>query len=200
MALFDPENIRSAEFAALWHMVDLLTECDAVKVLAEAVGADDAAKKIDARKRFTVGPQPTFWDADDCTEEEAENRFIEFQLFLPEEGGRSVIRSDGSFDRADETGDFYMVVRRLCRKAELAAFNTEAQLDGRQDVYAFFADAVSAMEQEAMTRAEFRECPRLQAFNRQIGPSFGAREWVSMQGECLMVRYAITWGDPIGQQ
>lgn len=193
MPLFDPENIRSAEVGALWHLVDMLAECDAVQALAEA---SDAAG---ARERFVVGPHAGPWDADEFTEEELESRFIEFQVYLPTEAGRTVVKSASSFDRADEAGDIGLIVRRLVRKSELAAFNEAAGVDGRQDAYLFFADCISAMEQEAMTKAELRECPRLQGFNRQQGPSFGEKRSESAQGVYLFTHHMISWGDPIEQ-
>jgi hypothetical protein len=198
--LFDPNNFRSAEVAALWHFVDLLTECEAVQALAEATGADAAALKASARQRFIIGPHGGPWDADEFTIAELETRFIEFQVYLPVEGGRVVVRSDGSFDRADEGGDFNMIIRRLVRESELAAVDAENVLDGRQAIYLGFSDCISAMEQEAMIRAENRECPRLQAFTRQRGPSFGEKKSESAQGEYLYAYYAITWGDSIGNQ
>jgi hypothetical protein len=197
--LFDPDNIRSAEVGALWHLVDLLTECEAVRDLAEATGSTPEELKASARERFIIGPHAGPWDADDFTESELEVRFIEFQVYLPTEGGRTVVRSDGSFDRADEAGEIGLITRRLVRKSELASFNEAAGVDGRQDAYLFFADCVSAMEQEAMTKAELRECPRLQGFNRQQGPSFGEKRSESAQGVYLFTHHTISWGDPIEQ-
>lgn len=200
MALFDPNNFRSAEVATLWHFVDLLTECEAVQELTEATGGDAAALKASARRRFIFGPHGGPWDADEFTIAELETRFIEFQVYLPIEGGRVVVRSDGSFDRADEGGDFGMTVRRLVRESELNASDVENAIDGRQRIYLGFADCISAMEQEAMVRAENRECPRLQSFTRQQGPAFGVKECEAAQGVYLFAHYAPTWGDPISNQ
>lgn len=200
MGLFDPNNIQSAEFGALWHLVDLLTECEAVQTLAEAEGGDESALKASARERFIIGPHAGPWDAEQFTVEELEARFIEFQVYVPTDGGRTVVASDGSFDRADEGGDIMLITRRLCRRSEVNTFADDTGLEGRQDLYLWFGDLISAMEAEAMVRAESRECPRLHAFTRQQGPSFGLKEYESAQGEFLQTLHSITWGDPIGEQ
>ena len=197
MGLFDQDDIRSAEARALWDLIDLLTACESVQELAEATGGNAGELQSSARTRFIIGPHSGPWDSDQFTIAELEARFVEFQLYVPMEGGRGVVKSDGSFDRADETGEIHLITRRLCREAELKAFNTDANITGRQDLYLGFTDCISAMEQEAMTLAESRNCPTLRSFVRVQGPSFGLKSYESTQGEYLFARHSITWGDSI---
>jgi hypothetical protein len=92
-----------------------------------------------------------------------------------------------------------MITRRLARESELAATYPATGLDGRQNLYMWFGDYISAMEQEAMTLAESRECPRLLNFVRLQGPSFGQKEHESAQASYLFCLHSIGWGDPIEQ-
>lgn len=199
MPEFDPDDIQSAEFGALWHTIDLLTGCAAVQALAEATGGTAELLAESARQRFIVGPHAGPWDADQFTVAELEARFIEFQLYVPTEGGRTVVLSDSSFTRADEAGEIMLITRRLARLGELAANYPATGLDGRQNLYMWFGDQISAMEAEAMVKAETRECPRLLNFTRQQGPLFGMKEHESAQGEYLYTLHSIGWGDNIEQ-
>jgi hypothetical protein len=189
--LFDPDNVDSGEAGALWHLADLLAECDAAKALAEKTGGTDAANKTATREKIIVGPHAGSWSADGFTEEEMESRFIEFQLTAPLEGGKAAVKSDGSFDRADETGEFLLLIRRHARQSEMA---------DQSDLYLWFLDKIAALEQELMTRAESRACPRLLSITRQQGPAFGERKKASAQGEFLFTAHSIGWGDPTGEQ
>lgn len=197
--LFDPEDIKSCEIDALWRIVDLLTECENVQELAEAVGETPEELKASARRRFIVGPHAGPWDADQFKIAEIEaNHFIEFQLYVPTEGGRTVVKSSGSFDRADEAGDIMMITRRIIRQSEMGEYDAANNLDGRQIAWLFFTDRISAMEQEAMTLCEHRDgSPTLRAFIRQAGPEFGRVTEESEQGVFMQTVHAIKWGDPI---
>jgi hypothetical protein len=186
--LFDPDNANSAEAAALYHLADLIAECEAAQRLTEATGTAPE-KKAATLAKIVIGPHEGPWDGDKFTREEMAVRFVEFQIWAPTEGGRTVVLSDSSFARADEGGDFMLAIRRYARQVEL---------NDRSDLYLFFLDNVSALEAEMMVKAETRECPRLQAVTRQVGPAFGARGQAAAQGEYLHAAHSITWGDPIG--
>lgn len=188
MPLFDPDNAVSAEASALWHLADLIAECTYAQELAEETGGTDAENKAATLLKIIVGPHEGPWDTDRFDEDELAERFMSFQVWSPLEGGKTVVRSDGSFDRADEGGDFMLAIRRYARGEEM---------QDKQDLYLFFLDRVAALEQEMMTLAETRECPRLQSVARQQGPAFGARDKAKSQGEYLFATHSITWGDAI---
>lgn len=187
--MFDPNAVVSAEAGALWHLADLLSECERAWALAEETGGTDQENTDATRAKVIVGPHLGSWAADGFTSEEMEVRFIEFQLTSPIEGGRTVVRSDSSFDRADEGGDFMLLIRRHARQSEMV---------DQSDIYLWFLDQISALEQELMTKAELQECPRLQAITRTQGPAFGARKKLTAQGDYLFTQHSITWGDSIG--
>lgn len=187
--MFDPNTAASAEASALWHLADLLAECAAAQTLAEETAGTSGENKTATRAKIIVGPHAGSWDGDQFTKDELAVRFIEFQLWAPMEGGRTVVKSDGSFDRADEGGQFMLTTRRFAREAELV---------DRSDLYLFFLDQVAALEAELIVKAERRECPRLLSVARQQGPAFGGRSQASAQGEYLFTTHSIGWGDPIG--
>jgi hypothetical protein len=189
--MFDPDNAVSAEASALWHLADLLAECSQAQSLAEKTAGTSAENKAATRAKIIVGPHEGSWDGDKFTKQEMEVRFIEFQLTSPIEGGRTLVKSDSSFDRADEAGDFILLIRRFARDVEMV---------DPSDLYLSFLDRVSALEQELLTKAELRECPRLLSITRQQGPAFGARKKTTAQGEYLHTYHTIGWGDPISDQ
>lgn len=187
--MFDPNAVASAEAGALWHLAELLSECERAWDLTENTGGTDEENTAATREKIIVGPHLGSWAADGFTVEEMETRFIELQLTSPIEGGRTVVRSDSSFDLADEGGDFLLLIRRHARKSEMV---------DQSNLYLWFLDKVSALEQELMTKAELRKCPRLQAITRTQGPAFGARKKQTAQGDYLFTQHTITWGDQIG--
>lgn len=187
--MFDPNAVVSAEAGALWHLAELLSECERAWDLTENTGGTDEENIAATREKIIVGPHLGSWGADGFTEVEMESRFIELQLTSPIEGGRTVVMSDSSFDRADEGGEFMLLIRRHARQSEMV---------DQSDLYLWFLDRISALEQELMTKAENRECPRLQGITRTQGPAFGARKKAATQGDYLFTQHTITWGDNIG--
>ncbi len=188
MPLFDPNAPASAEAGALWHLAELISQCEAAQRLAEETAGTDEENEDATRLKVIIGPHEGSWDGDQFTKDELAVRFIEFHLWAPEEGGRTVVASDSSFDRADEGGEFILQIRRHAREAESAS-----------DLYLWFLDNVSALEAEMMVKAESRECPRLQAVTRQqIG--FAPKSQIPEQGDYVHATHTITWGDPIGDQ
>lgn len=186
MPLFDPNAAASAEAAALYSLAELLADCANAQALAEASGPNAADE---TRKKIIVGPDAGPNDGTSFTRVELENQLIEFHITVPIEGGRTCVKSDGSFDRADEQGEFLMFIRRHAREAEMA---------DPSDLYLFFLDRVSALEQELLTKAETRECPRLLAVTRTQGPAYGAMEETTAQGDYIFTQHTITWGDLVG--
>lgn len=187
MPLFDPNNTVSDEAEVLWNLADLLAECEAAQRLAEKTTGTAGERKIATRAKIIVGPHAGPWGGDAFTPDEMASRFIEFQLALPTESGRTLVKSGGSFDRPDVTSDVWMYVRRHARASELS---------DRSDLYLWFLDQMAALENELMVKSEQRECPVLQAIVRQqIG--YGALKKKSAQGEFLHTLHTITWGDPI---
>ena len=189
--MFDPDNAVSAEASALWHMADLLSECERAWALAEETGGTDQENTDATRLKIIVGPHIGPWNGESMTKTEMETRFIEFQITSPVDEGKTVVRSDGSFDRADEVGEFMLSIRRYARDVEM---------NDPSDLYLWFLDQVGALEQELMVKAELRECPRLQSITRIQGPAFPPKKKTSAQGEYIFTTHTITWGDPISNQ
>lgn len=189
--MFDPDNVVSAEAGALWHLADLLAECSSAQALAEKTGGTDAENKAETRLKVIVGPHAGPWNGESMTKTEMETRFIEFQVTPPTEEGKSAIRSDGSFDRADESGEFMLSIRRYARDVEM---------NDQSDLYLWFLDQIGRLEQELLVRAENRECPRLNSITRVQGPAFPTKKKKSSQGEYIFTTHMITWGDQISNQ
>lgn len=189
MPLFDPDNTTSAEASALYALADLLSECTAAQALAEETGGTAEANATATRAKVILGPHAGPWDGEQFTPTELAARFIEFQLTSPLDGGRTVVKSDGSFDRADEQGEFLLLIRRHARDSEMA---------DPSDLYLWFLDQIATLEQQLLTNAETRECPRLLAVTRTQGPAFPHRQEGSTQGEYIFTQHTIAWGDPIG--
>lgn len=188
MPLFDPDNATSAEASALWYLAELLSECTAAQALAEETGGTAEENAEATRAKVIVGPHAGPWDGVEFTQVEMESRFIEFQLTSPLEGGKTLVKSDGSFDRADEGGDFILLIRRYARDSEMADMS---------DLYLWFLDRIAALEQELLTKAESRECPRLLSVTRTQGPSFSPRKSAPTQGEYIFTQHSIGWGDNV---
>lgn len=191
MPLFDPDTATSAEAVALWHLADLLSECAAAQALAEETAGTAEENAEATRAKIIVGPHAGAWDGERFDKIELESRFIEFQLTAPIDGGKVVAKSDGSFDRGDEGGDFVLLIRRFARDNEM---------DDMSDLYLWVLDKIAALEQELITKAETRECPRLLSVSRVQGPAFGGIKKTSAQGNYLFSQHTISWGDPISNE
>ncbi len=174
-----------AEAETLWNTADWLAECEAAHSLAEATGTDGEKKELTFAK-VTIGPDPGSWNQEEYTREELETKLIEFQLWVPIDGGKTVVQD--AFE-TDETGTFLLSTRRIVRDAEL---------DDKRDLYLFFLDRIAALEHELLQWfATGRNNPRLVSVTRQQGPAFGSLEDLESQGEYIFTLHSIEWGDPI---
>lgn len=191
MPLFDANTATSAEATALWHLADLLSECTAAQELAESTGGTAEENAEATRAKVVVGPHAGSWDGDRFTKIELESRFIEFQLTSPLEGGKTLVKSDGSFDRADEGGEFILLIRRYARDSEI---------EDMSDLYLWFLDQIATLEQQLLTNAETRECPRLLSVTRTQGPAYSSVKRTSAQGEYIFTQHSIGWGDSIATE
>lgn len=186
MPLFDIDNPLCADATALYQTGQYLAECSAAWSLAEASGTDEE-KKAATLQRVIIGPHAGPWDDDEFTVDELAARFIEFQIYAPLEGGKTLI-SD-ALD-TDEGGEIYLTTRRYCRPAELV---------DRQDLYLFFVDRMAALEHQLLQWFENgRNQPRLYSVTRRQGPAFGEKKSETAQGEYLFMHHTIGWGDNLG--
>jgi len=180
---FDPNHPRSPEGAALYHMADLLSECDNFQTLTET---DDS---LAALEKVVIGYHNEPWDSDQYSVDELASLFCEAHLISSLEGERAVVRSDSS-PTPEEGGTWDMSIRRYVRDSEKT---------DRSGLYLWFLDVVAALETEIITNADVRECPRLISISRDQGPAFGVRDAETAQGDYLWVTHTIAWGDPVGE-
>jgi len=185
--LYDNSAATGNEAKTLVALEDLIAECSAAHSLAEATGTD-AEKKAKVLTKTVIGPQDVAWDADDFTEDEMATKFVEFQLFVPMEDSKSVIVEGWN---VSSVGDFGMIIRRYVRQSEAG---------DKRDVYLFFLDKISTLENEIGAWLATRNCPRIKNLRRIQGPSFPSKPEESSQGEYIFAVYSLNWGDFVSDQ
>lgn len=187
MPLYDNSTATGNEAKTLVALEDLIAECAAAHELAEATGTD-AEKKAKVLTKITVGPQDTSWDADDFTEDQKAVQFVEFQLFTPMEDAKTVIVEGWD---VSSVGVFGLIVRRYVRKSEA---------ENKRDVYLYFLDCISKLENQIGSWLATRNCPRIKDLRRVQGPSFPSIEHEQAQGCHIFAVYMMNWGDFISEQ
>ena len=182
MPVYDQDNPVSAEGNTLWHLAELVSNCDAFQRLTETTN------ETDARGRIQIGPSEMPWNSDRYSEDELAEIFCSALLMSPLEPEKAVSIGDSGADPY-EGGLYEMQIRYFIRESE------REQMAG---VYLWFLDNIAAIEVELLTNAELVICPRLREVARTIGPALGARDEVTSQGEYYWTVHSISWGDELG--
>jgi hypothetical protein len=179
--LYDSNNALGWEVPTLEAVADWLAESTAAQALAEATGSA-AEKKAATLEKVVIGPQRGPWNGDNFTISELANQFVDFQLFAPTEGGKTTI-VEGFEVSCD--GQFILLTHRFCRESEMT---------DPQDVYKFFLDCISAMEEQLCDWMASREKPRIKGMVRE-NLSFSSKREATAQGDYIFAIHTIPWGD-----
>lgn len=185
MPLFSVATARGKEAPALHYLAALLSGLATFQELSEQTSEADALALI------AIGSDADPIDGEQFTIEELENKHFFCSVFPSDEEAHVTQRGPSLTECPLEGGQISIYLRRAARAAELAADN------GRNDVYLFFLDCISALEhelQEASVAATTTTI-NITGTRRLQGPFYANLAEVAGQGEYLWALLEIDWGD-----
>lgn len=171
----------SSEACVFRAIAQIIPECQAAQDLAEESGVDAVTNTA---KRVIIGPHPGPI-GDQFTIEELGG--IEFQLFAPLEGGKTIVNDGIVGDRGNENNTLHITTRRFVR-------HSESEGTARGALYLFFLDKIARFEEELLEQAKANGISLL-TIARDEGPAFGDLKSSTAQGEYLFTTHTITTGD-----
>lgn len=183
MPLFDVNNAASAEAPALFHLADILSECEQFRELSEKTTI------ADARDLITIGPAPDPIDGEEYTEDELNNDFFYCSVAPSDDEGHEAIQPETLTECPLEGGSVEAYIRRQVRKSEVG------QAGGKADVYLYFLDRVSAIVHQIFEQASDETRLRVLSVRREFSPSFGDIASAVAQGEYIWTNLVVEWGE-----
>ena len=184
MALYNNASPKSHEAPRLHDVAELLSNTAQMIELSESENAAAALLKI------RIGPIRDPLDGEEYTIDELKNQPFICQVAASDEEGSESLRSEtvGGSPKTGGTAEIYM--RRHARAAELS------DTDGRQDVYLYFLDRVSAIAEQVYEQSSLLVEPvRVIRMTRLRGPLFASYAAEAGQGEYIWCAYECEWGD-----
>lgn len=185
MPLFEIASARGKEAAGLFHLRSLLAADAVFQELAEAASSAEAMTKVQ------VGPNPDpLDDPEQYSIEELENSFFFCTIAPPDDDGHEVTQGDSLTECPLEGGVIEVYLRRQVRRLEI-------EEGGRDDVYLFFLDCISALEHRIYEAAvsSATETINLKRGRRQLGPYFASYAEEAGQGVYIWAIVHFEWGD-----
>lgn len=181
MPLFDVDNPRSEEPAALAKCAELLAAIDDTQTLLEVASAAEAEAKIQ------IGPEEPPPNGEYFTLEELTVRFAWGHLRpLDEQDSLLISRSQAVAAVSEKEGFFWLTWMRMVRDVE---YNADG---GRNDCYLYFLDITNAIAEQLIEAAELNLA--VSQVKRHRGPCYNPREDWPTQGRYLWVEQLIHWG------